>query len=388
MADFNIFNQFPKKAQHALIGWMAGWRARPIIAPPNMWWKGRVLEYANSKVEERVPLPVHAPKVRPYQGSAEFDDLSGVFMSVRRKPRQIGTRAKVIELAEFDYKGWSLAPDSMAIAIGNIPGNDAGNLLGGNAAEGVISARANTKWWCGDNNGARFACLSGDANKIPVNPFNPKILSRASGLATWFNAHENFAIDPDNIIAAIKNLQIRPGFDGMPLDMGRENLEMWVPSLSQEEARILVEVMRTLAKSGWGVDPIKIDYLVDTGGSPQTNQQVVFGNQENPVFGRVKVVPVPQLRSDMWCIVNPTTIPGTEIFLRALGGSVGSYEVNDMATAEQDNDKVPHIWTVVHGEQSPMFYNHQSIGIWNLVNEGMDLASPYAIEFCYTGSAS
>jgi len=380
MADFNIYNQFQGKAQHAIIGWMAGWRAKPILAPPNMWWKGRVLEYPNSKVEERVPLPVHAPRVRPYQGSAEFDDLSGVFMTVRRKPRQIGTAASVIELGEFDYKGWSLAPESMAVAIGNIPGNDAADLLGGNSGAGVVSARSNTSWWGGDNGGAAFACLSGDSSKIPVNPFNKKILNKATGLATWYNAHENFAITGPNIITALKNMQLRPGFDGMPLDYGRQSMEMWVPALSYEESRILVEVMETLVQSGI---LSQVEYT-PTGGNPI----VAFGQQPNPAFGRVKVIPVPQLRSDMWCLVNPTNLPGSEIFLRALGGSIGSYEVNDMATAQQDNDKVPHIWTVVHGEQSPMFYNNQKIGIWNLVNEGMALASPYAIEFCYTGSAS
>jgi hypothetical protein len=384
MADFNIFNQFQGKAQHAIIGWMAGWRAKPIIAPPNMWWKGRVLEYPNAKVEERVPLPVHAPRVRAYQGSAEFDNLSGVFLSVRRTVRQIGTAASVIELGEFDYKGWSLAPESMAIAIGNIPGNDAADLLGGNATTGVASARNNTSWWGGDNGGAAFACLSTDTYKIPVNPFNPKITNKATGLSTWYNAHENYAITAQNIVSALKNMQVRPGFDGLPLDYGRQNMEMWVPSLNYEETRQLVEVFETLAGSGI----ISQAEVTIQGGSNAGANQVIFGQQPNPAFGRVKVIPVPQLRSDMWCLVNPTTMPGSEIFLRALGGPIGSYEVNDNAYGQQDNDKVPHIWTVVHGEQSPMYYSNQKIGIWNLINEGMALASPYAIEFCYTGSAS
>lgn len=396
---FDIYSQFAGalqgKAQLAIRGWMSGWRAKPILAPPNMWWKGRVLEYPSAKVEMNVPLPVHSPKVRPYLGSAEFDDMSGVFMSVRRYPRQIGTSASVLEVAEFDYKGWSLAPESMAVAIGNIPGDDAADLMNGNSTggpqgTGVLSARASTAWW-GGITGAYFASLTGDATKPPVNPFNKKILSTATGLGTWFNAHENFVLTgptgAQNVIAALKNMQVRPGFDGKPLDFGRSNIELWVPSLAYEDARILTEVMETLAMSGISST---VEYTL-TGGSNAGQNVVIQGRQENPAYGRAKVIPVPQLRSDMWCLVNPTTLPGTEIFLRALGGPIGTYETNSLEgamTDAQNNDRVPHVMTVVHGEQSPMFYNHQKIGIWNLINEGMALASPYAIEFCYTGSAS
>ncbi|HSN15384.1 MAG TPA: hypothetical protein VLT61_12185 [Anaeromyxobacteraceae bacterium] len=392
---FDIYSRFAGdlsgKAQLALRGWMAGWRAKPILAPPNMWWKGRVLEYPSAKVEMNVPLPVHSPRVRPYLGSAEFDGMSGVVMSVKRYPRQIGTSASVLEVAEFDFKGWSLAPESMAIAIGNIPGNDAADLLGGNASggpqgTGVLSARASTSWWNGIT-GAYFACLSGDATKIPVNPFDRKVLNKATGLSTWFNAHENFDITAANIQTMLKNMQVRPGFDGLPLDYGRQNIELWCPSSRYEDARVLTEVMETLAGSGIANT---IEYTL-TGGSNAGQNIVIQGQQTNFAFGRAKVIPVPQMRSDMWCLVNPTTIPGSEIFLRALGGPTGTYETNSLEGAMEDaqnNDRVPHIMTVVHGEQSPMFYEKQKIGIWNLINEGMALASPYAIEFAYTGSAS
>lgn len=379
------------KAQLALRGWMSGWRARPILAPPNMWWKGRVLEYPSAKVEMNVPLPVHSPKVRPYMGSAEFDNMSGVVMTVRRYPRQIGTAASVLQVSEFDFTGWSLAPESMAIGIGNIPGDDAGDLLGGNSSggpqgTGVLSARASTNWWQGIT-GARFACLSGDATLIPVNPFDRKVVNRATGLAGWYNAHENMPLTPKNLLALIKNLQVRPGFDGKPLDYGRDALELWVPSLVYEDARIITEVMQLFADSGIAS---VVEYTLTTG-SNAGQSVVVQGAQTNYAFKRAKVVAVPQLRSDMWCVVNPTTLPGSEIFLRALGGPIGTYETNSLEGAMEDaqnNDRVPHIMTVVHGEQSPMFYNNQQIGIWNLVNEGMALASPYAIEFAYTASAS
>lgn len=396
---FDIYSQFAGslsgKAQLAIRGWMSGWRAKPILAPPNMWWKGRVLDYPSAKVEMNVPLPVHSPRVRPYLGSAEFDENSGVVMSVRRYPRQIGTSASVLEIAEFDYKGWTLAPESMAIAIGNIPGNDAGDLLGGNSSggpqgTGVLSARASIAWWNGIT-GAFFACLAGDSTKIPVSPFDRKVLNKATGLGTWFNAHENFALSgptgAQNILAMLKNMQVRPGFDGMPLDYGRKDIELWVPSLAYEDARILTEVMETLAMSGISNT---VEYVLATG-TNAGQSVVVQGQQTNYAYGRAKVIPVPQLRSDMWCLVNPTAIPGSEIFLRALGGPIGTYQTNSLEGAMEDaqnNDRVPHIMTVVHGEQSPMFYTKQKIGIWNLINEGMSLASPYAIEFAYTGSAS
>ena len=384
MADYNIFNQYQGKAAHALIGWVAGWQARPILAPPNMWWKGRVMEFSGAKPEMRIPLPVHAPKVRHYTGSPHFDKGTGVFLTAFRKMYDIGASASVIELGEYDFRGWSMQPDSMATAIGNIPGNNAADLINGNTGEKVVSARANTTWWSGDNGGAAFACLSGDTNKIPVNPFNKKILNKATGLATWYNGHENFAITGPNIITALKNMQVRPGFDGMPLDYGRDNVEMWVPSLAYEEARQLVEVFQQLAGSGV-VSQVEVTIA---GGSNAGQNQVIYGSQQNAAYGRVKVIPVPQLRSDMWCLVNPTTLPGSEIFLRVMGGSAGNYGVNPAAYEMSTNESVPHVWTVVHGEQSPMFYQEQRIGIWNLINEGMALASPYAIEFCYTGAAS
>lgn len=378
MSAFDIFaNYGGTRADHALISWLGGFQARPIINPaPHTWWKGLAKEIPNAKLETRWAIPVHAPELKDYEGSAEFSDLSGVFVIVKRdKPRQIGTKASVLQLGELDYTGWTMSPETMAITIGNNPSVRLGALLN--------AARANTTFWDGANGGARFACLSGDSTKIPVNVFKKDLTARTTGLTTWYNARENVGITATNIKTAIINLQQRCGFDGQPLGFGAENLEMWVPYMSMEEARLLVEVFRQLPN----YQAAPVEYLVDVGGTPQTNQQVIFSAQENPVFGRVKVRPIPTMRSDMWCIVDRTQMSGTELFCYAYGGSIGEYGVN---TEPQSPtlETVPHIWTVVHGPQSPMYYEKQEIGIWNLVNEGFALASPHAIEFNYTGSAS
>lgn len=220
----------------------------------------------------------------------------------------------------------------------------------------------------------------------PVNPADSSILDGA-GNTGWFNARQKWAISPDNILKVLKNQQQRCAMNGVELALGREGVEIWTPYLSEEDFRLLIEVMRELAGSGQlSFAPIK---------SPD-GTTTFFGAQPNPVFGRAKVQPVHGMRSDMWCVVSPPPAghPEYAVFLHAIGGNAGDYAINPDGFDQPKNESVPHVALYTFDKNSAMFFGVQGvskfgdIGILALLNEGVATQSGLLIDLQYTGAAS
>lgn len=396
MGIYDPTTQFPGDAQYAINGWLGGWRAQPIVKPIDPWWRPGDLTFVQpgAKLVSRTSIPIHAPGLQPWKGAFEFGQTSGLFMKVERAMFQKGTKANLFSMAEFDPGAFDMAPETMAVEIGNNPGLALVAILNGcysgtaqDAAGNVLPAQL--KISATDQiYGGNLAVLSTDTKKL-VNPGDPSFLSAEA----WYNAHQNFAIDVPNIVTVLQNQQQRRAMNGIELGLGDEGLELWVPYASKESARILVEVMRELAGSGI-VSPDLTTYQVDTGGANTTNQQIIFGSQTNPVYGRMKVRAIHGMRSDLWCIVSPRPKPSPEFsaFLYAHGGQVGEYAIQTNPAALMA-DTVPHIAVYQWTQQSPMFFGVPGtqagdIGISMLVNEGFAAASGLLFDYCFTGAAS
>lgn len=380
-APYNALSQFPGTGQYAVKRFMGGYMAQPIVVPLEPWWRPGDLTHVipSAKLETFVNVPIHKPGMQKWAGSWVFDDQSNLFMSVKRDIYTKGSKANMIRLAEMDFGAWSMSPQTMAVEVGNNPGIELVALL--NAA-----FTANDQVY----KGSTIAKLNSGTLK-QVNPADPTV---GSG---WYNAHENFSITAPNIVTAIKNMQQRKAHNGIELGLGSEGLEVWVPYLNLEETRLLLEVFRELASSGILAADLKT-YVVDVGGADQINQQVVFGTQTNPVFGRAKVRAIHGMRTDMWALVSPPppnlrNRPEVGLFLYAHGGQVGQYSVMTDPNA-LTTDTVPHIALFEFAQQSAMFFgvpgvsNAGDVGVAAIVNEGFAWASGLLAEFCYTGSAS
>lgn len=220
----------------------------------------------------------------------------------------------------------------------------------------------------------------------PINPADPSILNPSNGSAGWFNAWQNSPITPDNILRALKNHQIRCAMNAVELGLGRKEVELWTPYLSEEDARLLTEVMRELAGSGYlSFEPVVVNGNV-----------TAFASQTNPVYGRCLVKPVHGLRSDMWGIASPppSNRPEYALFLHAFGGNAGEYTVNPDGFDEGENTSVPHIALFTFDSNSAMFFGvpgvskFGDIGILVLLNEGIATQSGLLLDLNYTGYAS
>jgi hypothetical protein len=220
----------------------------------------------------------------------------------------------------------------------------------------------------------------------PVNPADTSILNPSTGAAGWFNARQKWQITPDNILKVLKNQQTRCAMNAVELGLGRKAVELWVPYLSEEDARLLVEVMRELAGSGYlSFEPVVVNGNV-----------TAFSAQTNPVYGRCLVKPVHGLRSDMWGIASPPpqNRPEYALFLHAFGGNAGEYVVNPDGFDESANEAVPHIALFTFDQNSAMFFGvpgvskFGDIGILALLNEGIATQSGLLLDLCYTGAAS
>lgn len=220
----------------------------------------------------------------------------------------------------------------------------------------------------------------------PINPADPSIINPHDGTAGWFSAWQNSPITPDNILRCLKNHQIRCAMNGVSIGLGRKAVELWVPYLSEEDARLLVEVMRELAGSGYlSFEPVVVNGNV-----------TAFSAQTNPVYGRCLVRPIHGMRSDMWGIASPPPMnrPEYALFLHAFGGKAGEYVVNPDGFDQEANEAVPHIALFTFDQNSAMFFGvpgvskFGDIGILALLNEGIATQSSLLLDLNFTGNAS
>ncbi|MEI8257397.1 MAG: hypothetical protein WCJ30_17110, partial [Deltaproteobacteria bacterium] len=195
--------------------------------------------------------------------------------------------------------------------------------------------------------------------KTAVKPNSPG----KPALGKFLNAYENSAINPANIKRAIVNVQTRKGFDGLLLDL--EPMDLMVPWSQKEAARDLVEVMQLI---------------------PSTDGTSSGGGNSSTVYGRLKVVAVPEMREDMWIVAAPTDASHLKPFIYTTGGGGGDYSANEDPL--KSGAGVPHIITLPHLTDSEMYRSHLEMGIAMIINEGYALQSPHALCANYTGSAS
>lgn len=379
MGYYDMINSFPGSAANAVTAYLAGWSAVPMVMPIDPWYRpgDLTLVIPNAKIKTVIPIPIHKAGLEKWKGSFVFNEQSNLFAEVLRETWTIGAKANTRMLAEMDFGAWSMSSSTMSVELGNNAGRQLVTLL--NAAR--TSDDQVYK-------GTKIATLASDT---PLKPVNPEDTALGSG---WYNAHENFDITPENVITALENMQQRRAMNNVELNLGDEGVEIWVPFMKKERTRILFEVMRELAGTGvFGA--VKVDYQVDTGGSPQTNQQVIYGGQSNPVYGRARVRAVHGMRSDLWMPVSPrpSVAEAGHLFIHSHGGTAGSYGIQTDPNAVIA-PQVPHIATYVFDQNSGMFIgvpgvsSALDIGIANLLNEGFAWMSGLCAEFCYTGAAS
>lgn len=404
MAIYNPELQFTGGAQYAVNGWLSSWKAQPIVMPIAPWWRPGDLTFVQpaAKLITRQSIPIHAPGVEPWQGSFSFGTPTGKFIECHRRLWQKGTKANLFQLAEFDFSAFDMAPQTMAIELGNNPGYMLVGILNGcysgtaqdaagNAFPPELGIIATDQVY-----GGKLAVKDGDvANYKYVNPADPSFLTSQK----WWNAHENFDItNPQSFVTVLENMQQRKAMNGVELGIGDEGLELWINFGRKERARQLFEVFRELANSG-----IVTPYFDDTSAVNLTgvnglvtsyNRQFFYGAQTNPVFGRLKVKALTGLRSDLACIVSPrpAALPQYSAFVYAHGGEVGQYAIQTDPAAMLA-DTVPHIAVYQWTQQSPMFFgvpgtSAGDIGISMLLNEGFAAVSGLLFEYLFTGAAS
>jgi len=273
--------------------------------------------------------------------------------------------------------GTAYLVNQLVTSNGNVYRAGAAGTSGATAPSGTTTSSDGTITW---------TYVMATPSLKPINPADPSILNPMDGSAGWYSAFQNSAITPNNILRCLKNHQIRCAMNAVGLGLGRKSVELWVPHLSEEDARLLVEVMRELAGSGYlSFEPVVVNGNV-----------TAFSAQTNPVYGRCLVKPIHGLRSDMWGIASPPpqNRPEYAIFLHAFGGQNGEYVVNPDGFDEDANESVPHIALFTFDNSSAMFFGvpgvskFGDIGILALLNEGVATQSSLCLDVNFTGHGS
>lgn len=305
------------------------------------------------------------------------DQIYGGPMALLAPPGTPGSLGGLVAwVTGTNYTGATTAGNgALVVSNGNIYRN-----LGATATSGATAPSGTTT---SSDGTITWTYVMASPTLRQVNPADSSVLTGA-GAAGWYNARQNWGISPDNILNTLKNQQQRCAMNGVELALGREGVELWTPYTSEEDFRVLIEVMRELAGSGQlSFSPITV------GGST-----ITFASQPNPVFGRAKVVPVHGMRPDLWCIVSPPPAghPEYAVFLHAIGGNAGDYAINPDGFDKPDNQNVPHIALYTFDKNSAMFFGVKGvsdfgdIGILALLNEGLATQSALLIDFNYLGT--
>ncbi len=345
---FNPVDNFSGKAQAVTLRYAAELNAKPLIAPPNGWFKGLAIERSGGPIIERHYIPVHSlgdgtADGDDFTGSMKFSGTSEVFFDVKRGVKQAGVMELAAKIAEMDFGAFDKTPDSLAKWAGK---------LDQKAYARLWNAGYSTADWTKTNYWRTTATK-------PVCPGRP-------ALGKFLNAYANSAITVANIQRACTNIEARLGFDGEELDL--EPAFLYCSTSNYETARQLLVVQQKLPQVGANGG--------DTGGN------------DNPVFGRLLPVKVPRLRSDLW-IVGATTPGDMEYlkpFARNAGGPVGAYQSN--TDPDKSGSGVPYLQVIVYGQDDHHFKDHLKMGLSHVVNVGHSLASPHCYCANYTGSAS
>jgi hypothetical protein len=414
MGLWDPINQFGGDAAFAVNKWLGGWKAKPIAMAIEPWHRPGDLTqvYPGSGLVSRASVPIHRPGVDTMEGSWKFAQNTGLYIKVNRGMGQKGTKVNMFSAAEFDVGSFDMSPETMSIELGNVDPLNLVAILNGcfsGAPQDALGNKLSAQFkiiatdqvygqqGTGVNGNGTLCVKSGDtANYKPINPARD-VQGASNG---WFNGHENFDFsNPQGYVSVLENLATRKAMNDVELNLGKDKgLVMFVPFSVYERTRLVFEVMEKLANSGI-VAPYLYTVGVNTTGAntlvESFNQALAFGEQNNPAFGRLEVVPVTGLRSDLCVIVAPRPRPEPQygLFLLAHGGQMGEYQLQTEPMAML-NESVPHIavfpWTQTNG---PMFFgaggnSAGDIGLSMVLNTGAAAVSGLLTEFLFSGSAS
>lgn len=399
MSFFTALTAVGSQALPAVTAYYAAWGQKPIILPIDPWFRDHVLELPSSKLVTNIPISIHGAQLENWEGRWVFGGRASGMLTCTRGVRTIGAHITLIgPSAEIDFTGWSQQPDSISTTIGNAPALAFAYLLNG-AYSGVPKDAAGNAVTisglhpCRDQiYGGVAAAVTQNVNSIAILTGGTRKLANPADAAygNWFNAWENFdGSNPNNYFDVLNNLNVRPGYNGVPMMLAsKPGLRMLVAPSRYENERQMFEVMQQLANSGLFS---QIEYT-PTGGMTPT---VVFGTQQNPVYGRLKVESVPGMRTDLRVIMapRPAEFPQLAPFLYPHGGKIGEYKIQERADSPT-NDSVPHIYVKMFDTNSGLYEGlHDgmpagTIGMGWIVNEGYAWASGFLTEFLFDGSAS
>lgn len=407
MATYNPVTQYgsPTGANSLaliqLLGSIAG--EGPFVLPITPWFAGDVWDVnpQGAKLITKKNVPLHIAKMFPWQGHWVAVGRSNLWIEVTRGMWTTGS--KINDLGgshDFDPTDWSVSPEVMRIAATN---NICLMMVG--LLNGVYSGTPKDEFGVAIDHPGLSKCIDqiyggnicvkqGDTgNYKSCNPADPTIASSVK----WFNGYENFDfLQPASYIPVLEALQNRRDMAGNAISGFAQNgLKLWIPPVKYERMRILHTVMEQLVSSGI-VSSVKANYQVDTGGTPQTNEQVLYGSQTNSMFGRLLVESIPGMRSDMGVLkaIPPQGAPMAKLFAYAHGGSAGSYGIQNDPNAQDVGSTVPHHAFYMWGPGSPAHFGIPGVTepgdqMFNVItNEGAAMISGFSSQFLFEGAAS
>lgn len=375
---------------------------KPFILAIPPWYDGLTAFKANAAKEFKYAAKVHKTGVTPWKGHWIFHEHSKLWIFGGRGRWTTGTKTNTMSgKEEFDGTGWSIAPETMRIdllntlprmmvaclngAYSGVPQDEFANVF--EFPDGALDTLQDQVY------GGAIVVVEGDTGNYKYcNPLDHSIAPNVR----WFNGYENFVLEQvENYIPVIEAFQNRRDMAGSNIQgFATQNLRLLVPVMKQERLRILFTVMQTLVSKGYFGSA-----SVPTGNPSPSANQIIFGNQPNPMFGRLTVEPVMGLREDLAVMVADVPDEFAEylgLFLLAHGGAFGTeseYVITD-EPAMPNNTTVPFMSYHVFGPQSAMAFgipgvsSAGDIGVAATLNVGVRMITGYCAQFLFTGSAS
>ncbi len=135
----------------------------------------------------RYPIPLNAPKLRPFKGRRHFAKNSTAYVDIDKSPFDYGEHEYYETIAAFDWVGFNRSPERLAYISATWISENGCNLI--NAAE------SHDSW-----NGVTFANAA-----VPRNPFK-------RSTATYKTLWSATALTHDNVLAMRAEMGTRRGF--------------------------------------------------------------------------------------------------------------------------------------------------------------------------------
>lgn len=329
---------FLDEAEAAVTEFADDMERMPLIVDGIPWWGPWTRTRAGAKLITKFPFPLQSPDLRDWKGSTEYDRLGRLFTKVRRKKQFIGVMEEADKIAEADFEGFAISPETMNRIIVKAPGVKLGRL---------ISRAHAIKDWTG-------------TNFFETTAIKPVMPGKKKAGAPWLNAYENSALTIPNIKRSLRNLQDRRGFDGKVLKLNGTHL--WLPTSKLEDGRDLVETFQLI---------------------PYTLDGVSGGGNTNPARGRLKAWWVPDMRSDMWIVANEPPDPMLAPFAYVQGGSGDYAEANENL---KSGNVPPYLEPVLKLRDDPLYKDKGMLACGYIVREGVGLLTPHCLIANYTGN--